>query len=58
MMGQNYGEQSIAPQLVAYVVQNHVKIAHVWPWYGVYLNLDEEMIARAPIGQLMDEPQV
>ena len=32
-----------------YVVWHHVKVAHIPPGSGTYLNLDEEMIARAPI---------
>ena len=35
--------------LLAYVVQNHVKVAHISPGYGAFLKLDNEMIARAPI---------
>ena len=35
--------------LLAYVVQHHIKVAHISPGYGAYLNLDKEMIARAPI---------
>ena len=31
------------------VVQHHVKVAHVSPASGAYLNIDEEVIARAPI---------
>ena len=34
---------------LAYVFQCHVKVAHIAPGYGTYLNLDKEMIARAPI---------
>ena len=34
---------------LAYVVQGHIKIAHITPGSGTYLNLDEEMITRAPI---------
>ena len=34
---------------LAYVVWCHIKVAHILPGYGVYLNLDEEIIARAPI---------
>ena len=30
-------------------VQYHVKVAHISPWYGAYLNLDEDIIARALI---------
>ena len=29
----------------------HIKVAHIFPGYSAYLNLDEEMMARAP--QLM-----
>ena len=32
-----------------YVVWCHIKIAHISPGYGANLNLDQEMIARAPI---------
>ena len=35
--------------LLAYVVWCHIKVAHISPGSGVYLNLDEEMIARAPL---------
>ena len=35
--------------LLAYVAQCHIKVAHILPRYGTYLNLDERMIARAPI---------
>ena len=35
--------------LPAYVVRCHVKVAHISPGYGAYLNLEKEMIARAPI---------
>ena len=34
---------------LAYVIQCHVKVAQVFPGYGAYLNLDEEMITRALI---------
>ena len=34
---------------LAYVVWHHVKVAHILPGYSAYLNVDEEMIARAPI---------
>ena len=34
---------------VAYVGQHHVKVAHIPPGYGAYLNVDEEIITRAPI---------
>ena len=34
---------------LAYVVRHHVKVAHISPRYDAYLNLDEEMSARAPI---------
>ena len=33
----------------AYVVQHNIMVAHILPGHGAYLNLDEEMIARAPI---------
>ena len=35
--------------LLANLVWCHVKVAHISPGYNAYLNLDEEMIARAPI---------
>ena len=35
--------------LLAYVVLHHAKVAHILSRYGAYLNLDKEMIARAPI---------
>ena len=41
--------RGIREALLAYVVRNHVKVAHIPPGSGAYLNLDEEMIARAPI---------
>ena len=31
------------------MVWHHVKVAHIPPGTGTYLNLDEEMISRAPI---------
>ena len=34
---------------LAYVAQHHVKVAHILSRYDSYLNLDEKMIARAPI---------
>ena len=34
---------------LAYAIQCHVKVAHISPGYGTYLNVDKEMIARAPI---------
>ena len=34
---------------LAYVVRQHVKVAHISSRSGIYLNLDKEMIARAPI---------
>ena len=34
---------------LAYMVQCHVKVGHISPGYGTYLNLDEEMISKAPI---------
>ena len=34
---------------LAYMVQDHIKVAHITPGYDAYLNLGEEMIARAPI---------
>ena len=34
---------------LAYVVQHQVKVAYSSPWYLAYLNIDEEMIVRAPI---------
>ena len=35
--------------LLANVVWCHIKVAHISPWYGAYLNLDEKMIARLPL---------
>ena len=35
--------------LLAYVVWHHIKVAHIPPGSGAYLNLDKEMITRAPI---------
>ena len=35
--------------LLAYVVGCHIKVAHISPGYGTNSNLDEEMIAKAPI---------
>ena len=35
--------------LLAYVVWYHVKVAHIYPGYDAYLNLNKEMITRAPI---------
>ena len=32
-----------------YVVWHHVMVAHILSGYGTNLNLDEEMIARAPV---------
>ena len=37
---------------MSYVVHCHIKVAHISPEYGAYLNLDEEMIARNPIFDL------
>ena len=34
---------------MAYVALHHIKLAHILPVYDAYLNLDEEMIAKAPI---------
>ena len=34
---------------LTYMVQCHVKVIHIFPGSGAYLNLDEEMIVRAPI---------
>ena len=34
---------------LAYVVWHHVKVAHISPGFGTYLNLDKEMTTRAPI---------
>ena len=38
--------------LLAYVVWHHIKVAHIPPRSGAYLNLDE-MITRAPIVELL-----
>ena len=35
--------------LLACVVQHHVKVAHIPPGYGAYLNLEKEMITITPI---------
>ena len=35
--------------LLANVVQRHIKVAHISPGSGTYLDLDEEMITRASI---------
>ena len=35
--------------LLAYMVQWHMNIAHIPPEHDAYLNLDKEMITRAPI---------
>ena len=37
---------------LAHVVQHFIKVANILHGYGAYLNLEEEMIARAPIFQL------
>ena len=34
---------------LAYVIWHHIKVSHISPRYGAYLNLDEKMIAIAPI---------
>ena len=34
---------------LAHVVWHHIKVAHIPSESGAYLNLDEEMITRAPI---------
>ena len=34
---------------LAYEVRQHIKASHISPGYSAYLNLDEEMIAKAPI---------
>ena len=34
---------------LAYVVWCYIKMMHISPGYDAYLNLDKEMIARAPI---------
>ena len=33
----------------AYVIRHHIKVTNIMPVYSSYLNLDKEMIARAPI---------
>ena len=38
--------------LLACVVWHHIKVAYILPEYSAYLNLDKEMIARAPIFDL------
>ena len=35
--------------MLVYVVLCHMKVVHISPGYGTYLNLDQEMIARASI---------
>ena len=35
--------------LLAYVVQNHVKVPCIYPGYDAYLNLDKKIIDRVPI---------
>ena len=35
--------------MLAYEDHHYIKVAHILPGYGTNLNLDEEMIARAPI---------
>ena len=35
--------------LLAYVVQLHIKVSHFLFGYGAYLNIDKEMTARASI---------
>ena len=34
--------------LLAYVFQRHVKVVNISPGYGAYLNLDMDIIVRAP----------
>ena len=41
--------RGIRGTLSAYVVWGHVKMAQISLVYGTYLNLDKEMITRAPI---------
>ena len=41
--------RGIRGTLPAYVIWCHIKVAHILPGYGTYLNLDNEVIARAPI---------
>ena len=41
--------RGIRGALMAYLVQRHIMVAHITLGYGAYLNLDEEMITRAPI---------
>ena len=43
-------EMKIVPP--AYVIRKHVRVVHILPGYDVHLNLDENMIARAPIGDV------
>ena len=40
--------RGIRGALLAYVVEHHIKVAHISPWSSAYLNLDEEIIPRAP----------
>ena len=35
--------------LLAYVAHCNVKVTHIFPGAGAYLNIDEKMIAKAPI---------
>ena len=41
--------RSMRGALLSHVVQHHMKVAHISLGYGAYLDLDEEIIARAPI---------
>ena len=34
---------------ITYMVYHHIKVAHIPPEHDTYLNLDEKIIARAPI---------
>ena len=55
-LGEHYGEHSPEPQAhkgdercsVGQCGWHHIKVPHILPGCSVYLNLDEEMIARAP----------
>ena len=42
---------------LAYVVRQHVKVAHISSGYFASLNLAEQMIARAPIDETKSNPK-
>ena len=41
--------RGVRRDLLAYVVWQHIKVSCISPGYAAYLNLDKEMITRAPI---------